>query len=471
MKFKIPEYVNIVLNRLEENAYEGFIVGGSIRDLILGKTPHDYDVTTNANPNQIQEIFKDFKTITIGKDFGTIVLVQKEGNIELTTYRVEGEYLDGRRPSQVTFSNDIEEDLSRRDFTINAMAYNDQGLKDPFNGRYDLDKKIIRTVGNPLERFSEDYLRILRGVRFASQLGFKIDDESYKASKEMSHLLSHISTERIREELFKILLSEKPSYGIRLMEDLKILDIVLPELISAIDFEQHNPNHDKGVFEHTLCVLDGVSNLIEIRLAALFHDIGKAHSLTIDEEGIGHFYGHEKISVDIAKKALTRLKCSKDLIEDVLLLIGDHMTKSRGMKEKGLKRLIGRLGEDRIFKLMELQIVDRSCTNRQADVEYLVNRQDEIQRIIDGNEPYEKKHLAIDGNDIIDLGYAQGKIIGETLDYLLEKVIKNPDLNNKEKLLELANDKYSQKEANKSETTEKSNIVIQRSDSDEESFF
>lgn len=444
MTFYIPDYVNIVLNRLEKAGFEAYIVGGSVRDLILGKVPHDYDVTSNAKPDEIQEIFKDFKTISVGKEFGTIVVTQKEGNIEVTTYRIEGKYLDGRRPSEVKFSNKIEEDLSRRDLTINSMAYNKlQGLIDPFNGKKDLDLKIIRTVGNPKERFDEDHLRILRGVRFASQLEFKIEDESYKVFKEMSHLLSNISAERIKEELFKILLSKKPSYGIRLMNELAILDTILPELKPTVGFEQQNPYHDKNVFDHTLCVVDGVSEIIELRLAALFHDIGKPHTFTIDKKGIGHFYHHDDLGVDITKTILTRLKCSNDLIKGVLLLIDDHMTKSRDMKDKGLKRLISRVGEDRIFHLMELQKVDRMCTNPLADVDFFEDRIIDITRILDNHEAYEKNHLAIDGYDIINLGYGQGEIIGNILDYLMEKVISNPEFNTKEKLIELVNNKYS----------------------------
>ena len=443
MKFHIPDYVKMVLDGLEEYGFEAFVVGGSVRDLILGKNPNDYDITTNARPEKIEEIFKNFKTISIGKEFGTIVVVQKEGNVEVTSYRIEGEYLDGRRPSEVQFSNNIEEDLSRRDFTINSMAYNEkQGLIDPFNGGSDLKKRIIKTVGDPRERFREDHLRILRGVRFATQLGFKMEDEVYTASKAMSHLLSHISAERIREELFKILLSSKPSYGIRLMNDLGILNIILPELKATVGFEQHNPYHDKDVFDHTLCVLDGVSDVLEIRLAALFHDIGKPNTFTIDEKGIGHFYDHDKIGVKITKDILTRLKCSNNLIKDVLLLIGDHMTKSKDMKDKGLKKLISRVGEERIFHLIELQKSDRMCTNRFADGDLFEVRIKDIIRILDNKQAYEKNHLEIDGYDIINLGYDRGKIVGDILDYLMEKVLSNPELNEKEKLIELVKNKF-----------------------------
>ena len=217
--------------------------------MLLGKQPADYDIATNARPEEVEMIFNDFKTIDLGKKYGTIIVAQNNGNVEVTSYRMEAEYLDGRRPSKVIFAKRIEDDLSRRDFTINSMAYSEkQGLIDPFKGALDLKKRIVRTVGNPRERFEEDHLRILRGVRFACKLGFKIEDSTYQASKEMSHLLSYISAERIRDELFRILLSPKPSHGLRLMKDIGILDVILPELKDAVGFDQHNPYHDKDVF-------------------------------------------------------------------------------------------------------------------------------------------------------------------------------------------------------------------------------
>lgn len=443
MKFDIPEYVNMVLNRLEEYGYEAFVVGGSVRDLLLARDPSDYDIATNAEPEEIEYIFRDLKTIAVGKEFGTIIVVQEQGLIEVTTYRVEGDYLDGRRPSHVIFSSKIEDDLSRRDFTINSIAYNEKvGLIDPFNGGLDLEKGLIRTVGTPEERFKEDHLRILRGVRFASQLGFNLEEDTYMACKAMSHLLSIISVERIREELFKILLSFKPSYGIGLMNDLGILDIILPELKATVGFEQNNPHHDKDVFNHTLCVVDGVSDKLEIRLAALFHDIGKPSTFTVDEEGIGHFYGHEEVSVEMTRDILTRLRCSNELIKSVSLLIGDHMTKSRDMKDKGLKRLITRVGEKRIFHLLELQKIDRMCTNSLADISFFEEKKEDVIRILESHQAYEKKQLEIDGYDIINLGYKQGKILGDILDYLMERVLDDPTLNHKEKLIELVKNKY-----------------------------
>lgn len=448
MDFYIPEFINTILNALEDEGYQAYVVGGSVRDMILGKIPHDYDITTSANPDEIQRIFKDYKTLLVGKQFGTVVVVQGENSIEVTTYRSEGKYLDGRRPSEVFFSDDIYDDLSRRDFTINAIAYNEkEGIIDPYNGQKDIEYKIIRCVGNPKERFMEDHLRILRAVRLSTQLGFEIEVNTYKACKDLSGTLNSISAERIREELFKILLSKNPSDGIRLLKDLNILEIIIPELIDTIDFDQKNPNHNKNVFEHIMCVLDKTPPVLSIRLAALFHDIGKPYTLAVDENGIGHFYGHDGLSAKIAEKVLLRLNSSRKLIDKVSIMIKEHMSSHNDMKDKGIKRQINRVGKEDIFNLLELQKADRLCSNDNADITFLLEREEEIHRILDENEPYEKNHLNIDGNDIIDLDFKEGKIIGEILAYLLEKVMENPELNEKEKLIEMAKEKF--KEAGK----------------------
>lgn len=450
----IPQYVNRVIYTLETNGYEAFIVGGSVRDLLLGKEPSDYDITTNATPDEILELFTDYKTIFIGKEYGTVVVVQLEGNIEVTTYRKEGEYIDGRRPSEVFFTKDILEDLSRRDFTINSMAYNNKvGVLDPFGGKKDLDNKIIKTVGDPHERLREDHLRILRAVRFSSQLGFEIEEETRKACKSLGHSLKCISSERIRDELFKILLSKVPSKGIILMKDLDILEVVIPELVDAVGFDQHNPHHDKNVFDHILCVIDNAPQVLSVRLAALFHDIGKPHTLTIDKDGIGHFYGHDKVGAEIGEQILIRLKASNDLISKVTTLVKEHMTHHAKYKEKGLKKQISRVGKDEIFNLLSLQKADRICSSSNVDITFLKEREELIKKILENNEPYEKKQLKIDGNDIISLGYTQGKEIGEILDYLMDKVLGNPELNQKDKLIKMIQRKYGGKTNSEQWTT------------------
>ena len=432
----IPKYVELIIEKLENHGYEAFLVGGSLRDIMLGKVPNDFDITTNAKPDKIEEIFSTFKTVNIGKEFGTIIVVQEEGNIEITTYRIESDYKDGRRPDQVSFSNNILDDLGRRDFTINSMAYNKKsGIIDPYNGRDDLSKKVIRTVGNPRERFKEDHLRILRGIRFATQLDFKIERETYAAIRDESGSLINISMERIYSEFTKILLSHIPSKGINLMLDTNVLELLFPEIMPSVAFDQKNPNHDKDVFMHSLCVLDSVPPILDLRLAALFHDIGKPHSFTIDDEGIGHFYGHDKLSVEITGNILDRLKAPNELINKVCLLINDHMSQHNDIGPKGLKRQIARLGKDNIFNLIELQKWDRLCSSpKNNDIELLLERENNIRSILEYKEPYEKSQLVINGNDIIALGYKEGKLIGEILEYLLEMVLENPELNGLEEL-------------------------------------
>lgn len=438
MEFNIPEYVENILNTLHENGYEAYIVGGAVRDMIMGIKPYDYDINTDALPDDIERVFKDYRTLNVGKRFGTVVVVQEQGFVEVTTFRTDGEYLDGRRPKEVFFSDKLKKDLSRRDFTINAMAYNrDKGLIDYFGGIKDIDSKIIRTVGEPRKRFSEDYLRILRAIRFASQLEFIIDKETKEACKLYGKNLLNISGERVAGEFFKIMLAEKPSYGIRLLKDLEVIHLVLPELTNSIGFKQYNPNHDKDVFEHSLCVLDSVSPLIHLRLAALFHDIGKPYSFTVDKDGIGHFYGHHKIGSKIAWDILLRLKTSNKIIKKTTLLIEKHMNANDDMGEKGIKRLISQMGEEDIFTLIQLQKADRLCSNQNADIEDLIEREAMVREIIASSHAYEKNQLAIDGNDVIKLGYKQGEIIGEIIDYLFEIVLEKPEKNNKEDLIEI----------------------------------
>lgn len=445
MKLNIPSYVEMIIDRLEKTGYDAYIVGGSLRDMLLGKEPKDYDITTNALPEEIETLFRDFKTVNIGKKFGTIIICHEMGEIEVTTFRKEGQYVDGRRPQWVSFSNRIEEDLGRRDFTINAMAYNNsRGIIDPFEGQKDINRKIIRTVGLPKERFREDYLRIMRCIRFATELEFEIEEETLKAAKSYSKYVEKVSMERITEEFFKIIMSPVPSKGIRLLEDIGLLDIVLPELIPAIGFDQKNPHHEMDVYNHILCVLDNTPPILQVRLAALFHDIAKPHTLKVDEDGVGHFYGHDRLGADMARQALKRLKVSNELMEKVYKLVKEHMNRHAHFKDKGLKRLIGRIGQKEIFYLMELQKADIKCSNKEATVDHILEREKRIKEILENNEAYKISQLNINGNDLMDLGFNEGPILREILQYLLEKVMEEPDKNKKEILKEMALKKFVQ---------------------------
>ena len=438
MKINIPDYVQLIINTLEKNNFEAYIVGGAIRDILLNKEPTDYDIGTNALPEEIEKVFYNFKPISVGKKFGTIVIPQKEGNVEITTFRKDGDYIDGRRPEWVIYSNNIMEDLSRRDFTINAMAYSKKtSLIDPFGGKIDLEKKIIKTVGNPEERFKEDYLRILRAIRFSTELGFSIEESTFESGKRYAKYILSISQERIREEFFKILLSDTPSNGIRSLEKIGALEIILPELVETIDFDQKTPHHERDLYEHTLCVLDRVPAILNLRLAALFHDIGKLHTQVLDEDYISHYYNHNKISGEISKNVLKRLKTSNELIEKTEILVLEHTNHHNEFGEKGLKRLVNKIGKEEIFNLLALQKADIKCSNKNATIDHIIEREKRIKEILNNKEAISVKDLAINGRDLIEMGYKEGKIIGQLMDYLLDKVLEEPELNEKSKLIDL----------------------------------
>lgn len=438
MKIHIPSSVKKILNELDSNGYEGYIVGGCVRDSLLGRIPNDWDICTNAKPNEIMDVFKGYKTIPTGLEHGTITVVLNDEHFEVTTYRIDGEYSDGRRPDKVEFTDDITKDLSRRDFTINAMAYNEKdGLIDPFNGYKYLTLKHIRCVGNPNERFREDGLRILRAVRFATQLGFKIDFTVSEAICNNKILLKNISQERIREELNKILLSDKPSKGIRLLYELELLNYIIPELIPCVNFNQHNPNHDKDVFEHTLSVVDNIEPKLELRLAALFHDIGKPNTFTIDEKGIGHFYGHHKESERICRDVMSRLKYSNREIEHVSGLVYYHMIRYPHLRSTSAKKFINKVGLEKLDDIFKLFIADRVSSKPPYDFEEIYKLKFECEKVLSEKQPLTIKDLDINGYDLMELGIPQGKEIGTTLNYLLEVVLNNPDLNHKDTLLQI----------------------------------
>lgn len=420
---------------LEKNGYEAYLVGGSLRDILLSKEPKDIDIATSALADDIIRCFKGYRTIETGKRFGTITVVLENEEIEITTFRSESLYDDKRRPTQVFFEEDIEKDLLRRDFTINAMAYNKhKGLIDISNGKKDLKDKVIRAVGNPLERFSEDALRMLRCIRFAAVLDFEIEKNTFDAIRELSGLIFYISRERINEEFTKIITSENPSKGIRLLKDSGLLKEIIPEILPMEGFNQRNPYHKLDLFEHTLCVLDKVRPKIEIRLAAIFHDIGKLSTFELGEDNIGHFYGHEKVSTEMAGEILKRLNYSNKIIEKTKILINEHMIAPNLIGKKGIKRLLNLFGEDEIYSLVSLHKADSSCTTLAKDLDLFELK---VREIIESKEPFSRKDLDINGNDIINLG-AKGKEVGRILEILLGYVLEEPDLNFKEKLVEIA---------------------------------
>ena len=429
-----------IINIIEDSGYEAYIVGGSLRDSLLGMQPKDIDIASSASPTEIKLIFNSYKTIDTGIDFGTVTLIYNDKPVEITTFRSESVYLDSRRPDSVSFEKNVDEDLKRRDFTINAMAYNQsKKLVDLFSGEEDLNNKLIRCVGSPDERFSEDALRMLRAVRFACVLNFDIEKKTFEAIKYNASRIEHISKERIQAELNKILMSSKPSRGIRLLLDSKLLDYILPEISRLSGFNQHNPFHHLELLEHTLCVLDKVEPRLQLRLAALFHDAGKVDTATLDENGIGHFYGHDSVSEEITKSVLKRLRYSNEIIELTSQLVRYHMIQANVIGKKGIQKLLRIFGENNIFELADLHFADSSCTTMEVKEDVFRVK---IRQVLDENIPFSVKDLDIDGYDLMKIG-AKGKQIGDILNELLELVSEDASKNNKNQLMLYAKEIYS----------------------------
>ena len=442
MNFKIdmPYTVNSIIEELYDNGYEAFIVGGCVRDKLLGATPNDWDICTDAKPKDVINIFKDrYKVIETGLKHGTVTLVDKNnGQYEVTTYRIDGEYENNRKPKQVEFTSSLREDLSRRDFTINAMAYNHRvGLIDYFDGVYDLGNKIIRCVGNAEERFKEDALRILRAYRFMARLGFIVEMDIIKSSGNLAYLLENISVERIREEFNKILLGKQ--FILPILKIKNIFKYIIPEIEVMYECKQNNPYHILDVWGHTMLSVCESKNDLIIRLALLFHDIGKAQCKTVDENGIDHFYNHSKISKEIAEKALRRLKYDNKTIENILILIENHDCELNS--SKSIKRMLNKIGEDNFRNLIEVKYADIKAQNPEyfKDRELALNEvREKLNIILEQQQCFSIKDLKINGRDIINLGIKQGKEIGIILNKLLEVVIDDASLNNREYLIDYA---------------------------------
>lgn len=437
MNITIPSNVKYIIDEFYKNNYEAFMVGGCIRDALLCKTPKDYDIATSAKPEITEKLFK--RTIPTGIKHGTVTVLIDNEPYEVTTYRTEGEYKDNRRPDEVYFVSDIKEDLSRRDFTINAFAYNSrEGLKDFFGGLDDLTNGLIRSVGDANKRFNEDALRMLRAIRFSTQLNFDIEENTLNAIKDNKDLIKNISAERIRDELCKILISNNVRTGLNLLKECGLLQIVIPEIVPSIGFDQKNMHHFEDVFNHTLSVIEKCPEDLNIRLAALLHDIGKPDVFFIDDKGNGRFFGHNTRSENMARDILNRLRFDNKTIKSVCILVREHMNVLDNASNLAIKRLINRVSKENIYSLLELQKADiLSLKDPNVALYKVSDMRTKIDNIIDSNTPLTVKDLAIDGGILIkELDLKPGKIIGETLDYLLQLVLKDSSSNTKTILLE-----------------------------------
>ncbi len=436
----LPDRVRYIIAKLEAAGYEAYAVGGCVRDSLLGRKPNDWDVTTSAKPQQIKAVFRH--TIDTGIQHGTVTVMLDREGFEVTTYRIDGEYEDSRHPKEVIFTANLIEDLKRRDFTINAFAYNDQsGIVDAFDGMEDLERGVIRCVGEAAERFGEDALRMLRAVRFSAQLGFSIAQETRAAIRELAPSLSHISAERIQAELVKLLLSAHPDY-MRDAYELGITAVVLPELDAAFATQQHNPHHQYTVGEHLMqCLLHTRADR-SLRIAALLHDIGKPLVRTTDEEGIDHFYGHVEESERMALDILKRLKFDNDTIDKVQKYVRYHDYKPEP-DARSVRRAVNKIGEAYFPQVLEIRRADALAQSSCQRAEKLA-RIDETARlyaeIMAKNQCISLRTLEITGNDLIALGVPKGRRIGEILNRLLDDVLQEPENNVHEYLIEKAKD-------------------------------
>lgn len=437
---KIPNEVKMVLTELMKRGFLAYIVGGSVRDLLLNKTPKDWDITTNALPDDMLSIFPDS---FYENDFGTVgVKTESEDEslkvVEVTTFRKEGKYSDFRHPDKIEFTDKVEDDLSRRDFTINAMAMDENGkIIDVYKGQNDLDQKTIRAVGDPIERFEEDALRLMRAVRFAAQLGFDIESRTLEAINEKAHLIQNIAKERIQVELSKVIMSDSAAWGIVMLENCGLLQYILPELREGIGIAQ-NKHHIYTVWEHNLKVFDYAcknSDKLEVRLAALFHDIAKP-KVKVGEGEDSTFYNHEVVGAKVTKEILKRLKYSTEIINHTTHLVRHHMFYYNvgEVTEAGVRRFVKRVGEETLDDLMVLREADRIGSGVPKAVPYKTRH---LKFMIDKvrRDPLTPKALKLNGDELMKLlSISPGTKVGFILNILLEEVIDSPEKNDREYL-------------------------------------
>lgn len=445
VSISIPNKVQYILTTLHEHGHQAFIVGGCVRDCILGREPGDWDITTSAVPHEVKRLFS--KTVDTGIKHGTVTVIIDDSSYEVTTYRIDGEYLDFRKPESVSFTSSIEEDLSRRDFTINAIAYSPSaGIIDPFYGISDIMARSIRTVGNPDKRFSEDALRMLRAVRFSAQLGFSITGNTLESIGKNHRLIENISAERIRDELTKILLSDNP-LCFSLLKDTNLIRYTLPEFEPCFVTLQNNPYHVYNVAAHSLHSTANIEKDKILRWTMLLHDIGKPGTKSTDKKGIDHFYNHQQLSAKLSKAVMLRLKFDKKSMKKILLLVKYHDINIKAEPES-VRKAMFKVGEDAFQDLLKVIEADKKAQNPSM----LEERNKKFAKLWEiywdikaKGQCTSLKTLAVNGDDLIASGIRPGKEIKKLLEYLLEKVIEKPELNDKEILLELLRKHYRTK--------------------------
>ncbi len=439
-QFDVPKKLKEVGELFARNGFSAYIVGGAVRDYFLHIRSSDWDIATNATPQEVQKIF--YKTIPTGIAHGTVTILYKGEQIECTTFRAETNYSDGRHPDEVLYADTIEEDLSRRDFTVNAIAVEilSGTIVDPFDGRKAIKQKRIETVGNPDERFTEDGLRLLRAVRFACRLNFELAEETRIALKRQRQRLASVSQERVRDELVKMLASDKPSRGFRLLEEAEILPMIMPELTACRGVEQGGL-HSFDVFDHSIIACDAApKDNATVRLAALFHDFGKVATKAPKEGGGFSFHGHQQVSGVLTREIMRRLKFPQKNIERVAHLVEQHMFHyDSSQTDAAIRRFIVRVGRENIEDLFALRIADvYGLAGKAAEPTLLAEFGDRISKVLKEDAAFSLKDLAVDGKDLMEIGIPHGKVIGIVLNALFETVLDDPSENSRENLLAIA---------------------------------
>ena len=434
----LPEQVKKIIDTLNAAGHEAYAVGGCVRDGLLGRAPGDYDVASSALPEETKAVFAGEKLIETGLRHGTVTVLSGGIPVEVTTFRIDGEYADCRHPDSVTFTRSLRDDLARRDFTVNAMAYSPEGgIIDLFGGRNDLDAGLIRCVGDADARFKEDALRIIRALRFASVLGFQLEEKTARAARDNKELLKSVSAERLFAELLRLLCGQ--NVRAVLCGYIDVIGAVIPEALPMKGFLQRNPHHIYDVLEHTAAAVEAVSPEPELRLAALLHDIGKPRCLTVDDAGTGHFYGHAEISAEIAEDILSRLKSDGATRKNVVRLVREHGVQIEE-NERAVKRALNRLGEETFFRLLQLKRADNAAQSPENAGRrvYYDGLERLARQIIEKKQCFSLKNLAVNGDDLIALGIRPGPELGVRLNALLEAVISGKAENSREALLCLA---------------------------------
>ena len=431
------ENYKIVLQKLADSGFQAFLVGGCVRDMILGRDIHDHDITTDALPEQVMNVFSGFTTVPTGLKHGTVTVLVNGEPFEITTFRIDGEYSDSRRPKSVSFTRNLTDDLARRDFTINAIAMDiDGNISDPFHGCDDIKNKIIRCVGEPSMRFNEDALRILRAVRFSSVLGFEIEKNTSDALMNLRKNLDNISRERIRDELDKLICGKNlvpVMLGYR-----EIIAQIIPEIRPCFDFDQKSHFHMYDVYEHIVRTIDSApQDSVLFRRTMLFHDIGKPPKFTVDENGEGHFKGHAKISADMCRDIMKNLRYDNNSIEQTCLLVAHHSDKIHN--DIQIKKLVSEIGEDNFFMLMQIKRFDNygKCPFVLKEFEEFERHENALREFIKNNDCMHISQLEINGNDLVNMGF-RGKAVGDMLKNILNMIIEGNLENKHDVLLEYA---------------------------------